>query len=40
VVLRVQDEIHNSCEEPRRTVNIYVPPAYTDEENEQPPGRA
>ncbi len=33
-------EIHNTGAEPLRTVNIYVPPAYTDAGEELPAGRA
>jgi mannose-6-phosphate isomerase-like protein (cupin superfamily) len=33
-------EIRNSGEEPLRTLNVYVPPAYTDEGDELPAGRA
>lgn len=32
--------IHNTGAEPLRTVNVYVPPAYTDEGDELPAGRA
>ena len=32
-------EIRNTSEEPLRTVNVYVPPAYTDEGDELPAGR-
>jgi mannose-6-phosphate isomerase-like protein (cupin superfamily) len=31
-------EIRNSGQEPLRTVSIYVPPAYTHDGNELPPG--
>ena len=33
-------EIRNSGQEPLRTLNVYVPPAYTDEGEELPAGRA
>jgi mannose-6-phosphate isomerase-like protein (cupin superfamily) len=33
-------EIRNTGREPLRTVNVYVPPAYTDEGEELPAGRA
>jgi mannose-6-phosphate isomerase-like protein (cupin superfamily) len=33
-------EIRNSGEEPLRTLNVYVPPAYTDEGDELPVRRA
>ena len=33
-------EIRNTGEEPLKTLNVYVPPAYTDEGEELPEGRA
>jgi mannose-6-phosphate isomerase-like protein (cupin superfamily) len=33
-------EIRNTGREPLRTLNVYVPPAYTDEGGELPAGRA
>lgn len=33
-------EIRNTGREPLRTLNVYVPPAYTDEGDELPAGRA
>ena len=33
-------EIRNTGAEPLRTLNVYVPPAYTEEGDELPPGRA
>ena len=33
-------EVRNTGAGPLRTVNVYVPPAYTDEGEELPPGRA
>ena len=33
-------EIRNTGREPLRTLNVYVPPAYTDEGDERPAGRA
>jgi mannose-6-phosphate isomerase-like protein (cupin superfamily) len=35
-----EHEIRNTGEGPLRTLNIYVPPAYTEEGDELPPGRA
>lgn len=32
-------EIRNTSEEPLRTLNVYVPPAYTHDGNELPRGR-
>ena len=33
-------EIRNTGREPLRTLNVYVPPAYTDEGDELPAGRS
>jgi mannose-6-phosphate isomerase-like protein (cupin superfamily) len=33
-------EVRNTGKEPLRTLNVYVPPAYTDEGDELPAGRA
>jgi mannose-6-phosphate isomerase-like protein (cupin superfamily) len=33
-------EIRNTGREPLRTLNVYLPPAYTDEGDELPAGRA
>src|SRR5436190_24333231 len=32
-------EIRNTCDGPLRTLNVYVPPAYTEEGEELPAGR-
>jgi mannose-6-phosphate isomerase-like protein (cupin superfamily) len=33
-------EIRDTGREPLRTLNVYVPPAYTAERNERPAGRS
>lgn len=33
-------EVHNTGEAPLRTLNVYVPPAYTEDGEELPAGRA